>query len=543
MKINITSLLNAEVYNHPVKKLELIETHISWVILTGDFAYKIKKPVNFGFLDFSTLEKRHQYCQQEVLLNSRLADEIYLNVVAISGSPEEPSIAPETDKGAIEYAVKMTQFPQSAQLDNMLEAGKLGTSHMEAIAHMVAHFHQSIPSTTDNQNAKTYGTKDEIQQAVLDNFTVSLDHLKNIKDGDKYREQLNKLMQWATSEYSLLSSKIEQRRVNGFVRECHGDMHLRNMVWLNDKPMAFDCIEFNPQLSWTDVVTEIAFTVMDLQDRKEYLLANRFLNTYLEDTGDYDGLQLMPFYLCYRAMVRVKVSTLRLEQESEVDENGDFDDSGNRKEVDLKSLEKEKQQTHTEFESYLELASSYSHSKKPTLIIMRGMSASGKSTVSQQILGQLGAIRIRSDVERKRMLGSQSSSSEIKQGIYSEESSKQTYQKLSELAKSVIKAGYSVIIDAAFLKYEQREIFRKLADELEVNVIILDVTATHEELKRRIVMRKNDVSDADLKVLEHQIANTKPMHSEELADVLTLDTEQALDSNKVVNEIQNRNKH
>lgn len=530
MKINITKLLNAEVYDHPVKKLELIETHISWVILTGDFAYKIKKPVNFGFLNFSTLENRHQYCQQEVLLNSRLADEIYLDVVAIAGLPEEPSITSKNGKGVFEYAVKMAQFPQSAQLDNMLKAGELGTEKIDAIAHMVARFHQSIPKTSNNKKTDLYGTKEEVQQSALDNFTVTLDHLKNINGGDKYKKKLNELMLWSTSEFSQLSSKIEHRKVDGFVRECHGDMHLRNMMWLNDKPMAFDCIEFNPQLSWIDVMAEIAFTVMDLQDRKEYLLASRFLNTYLEDTGDYNGLRLMPFYLCYRAMVRVKVSALRLEQENTIDET---------KESDPKGLEKEKQETLAEFESYLKLAGSYTKPKTPKLIIMRGMSASGKSTVSQQLLDQLGAIRIRSDIERKRMLGSQTSSNKIKEGIYSEQSSKQTYQKLSELGKSVIESGYSVIIDAAFLKHEQRKTFRELADQLNVNFKILDVTASNKELKRRIVARKDDVSDADLKVLEHQITNTTPLLKDELKDVINLDTEKQLDINKIVREILN----
>lgn len=512
-------MLNSDVYQHPTKDIELIETHISWVILTGDFAYKIKKSVNYGFLDFSTLQKRHDLCKQELELNRRLAPSIYLDVVPITGARDEVIISSSvTDStNVIEYAVKMAQFPQSAQLDNMLTAGKLKTKHIDAIAHMIAEFHQTIKVSDDSMN---YGDKDAVYQPVEENFTQINENL----DTAPYADKLNTLSQWCSNEFSTLKTIFEKRKNDGFIRECHGDMHLRNLIWLNDKPVAFDCIEFNSKLRWIDVISEVAFLVMDLQDRKQQILANHFLNTYLELTGDYDGLSVLPFYLCYRALVRAKVNVLRLKQK------------------DLSS--KERELATTEFESYLELAVTYTQQPVPKLIIMRGLSASGKSTVSQQLLDAAGAIRIRSDVERKRLFKiapTNNMSEKVDNGIYSPDASQRTYKKLLELTSMIIKSGYSVIVDAAFLKQEQREPFQKLAEQLKTPYIIIEIAAPTEILRQRIAQRKNDVSDADLAVLEHQLSNWQPLQAGEKKVAIPVDTTGPLDLPFLVKKLMNDN--
>jgi len=510
--------LYPDVYDHPVHDLKLIETHISWVVLTGEFAYKIKKPVNFGFLDFSTLQKRKLYCEQELQLNSRLTTGIYLDVVAISIQQNKLRI---NEGEAIEYAIQMAQFPQSAQLDNMLATRQLNGYHMEGIGCMVANFHQLAPIADESLN---YGNPHILFQPVEENFTQINENL----DKTDYDETLKQLKQWTESEFNKLTELFISRKKNGFIRECHGDMHLRNLLWLGDiskiepdkGPMAFDCIEFNEQLRWIDVISEVAFLVMDLQERNQYALANKFLNSYLEVTGDYAGLSVLPFYLCYRAMVRAKVGLLRLKQQG-------ISDTDYR-------------QTIEEFETYLKLANSYSQNPAPKLIIMRGVSASGKSTLSEQLLESLRIIRIRSDVERKRLFNitpDTHTSSQIDSGLYSKQASRQTYAKIVELASQLLSAGFSVIIDAAFLKHAQRKLFQRLAEEIDIPYIILQITAPSEVLRQRITDRKNDVSDADLKILEHQLLNWQPLEQDEKEFAININSMEKLNTKELVDRI------
>ena len=516
MKFDITKMLQPEVYNHPVKNIELIETHISWVILTGDFAYKIKKPVDFGFLNFSTLEKRHTCCLNELRLNRRLAPDIYLAVVSISGAADKPVITGSGE--AIEYAVKMAQFSQSAQLDFMLAAGELKVEHMDAIAQMVADFHQHIEIADSSMD---YGNNDVIYQPVEENINQIRENL----DTTLYTDTLATLELWSKDTFEKLKFIFEQRKCDGFVRECHGDMHLRNLVWLDTGPTAFDCIEFNSHLRWIDVISEVAFLVMDLQDRQQPQLANRFLNSYLEVTGDYEGLAVLPFYLCYRALVRAKVDALRLEQKNITEEG--------------------RQLTLTEFESYLQLATTYTDDSTPKLIIMRGLSASGKSTLSQQLVDAMAMIRIRSDVERKRLFSvplnnNEKASNKINAGIYSRQASQQTYAKLLQLTLQVIESGYSGIVDAAFLNYEQREPFQQLAERLNITYIILEITAPEKVLRQRIVKRGEDVSDADLAVLEYQISNWQPLYEDEKNNVISVDSDEEFEIAALVDTVNAR---
>jgi aminoglycoside phosphotransferase family enzyme/gluconate kinase len=508
----IRSLLKPDVYDHPVTDIELIETHISWVILTGAYAYKIKKPVDLGFLDFSTLERRLFCCNEELRLNSRLAAAIYLEVVAISGSQERPVL--HGHGAAIEYAIKMVQFPQQAQLDNMLANGELENYHMDAIADLVAGFHTSTDVAAEDSN---FGDPQHVYQPVAENFTQIRQHIHS----NKYDEQLDALEDWSRGKSSSLEPVFEQRKRDGYIRECHGDMHLRNLVWFNGEPLAFDCLEFNPALRWIDTLSEVAFLVMDLQDRNQPQLAQRFLNAYLEHCGDYPGMRVLHFYLAYRALVRAKVDAIRAGQHG--------------------ISEAEKQDAEEEFQAYLKLARCYTRISKPKLVITRGMSASGKSTLTQPLLELSGAIRIRSDVERKRLFGIKAvaeSAAGIDKGIYSVEAGIKTYEKLLLLANALLEAGITVIVDAAFLKYEQRQPFRELADNRQIPFVIIEFIASADTLRQRIKARKQDVSDADLSVLEHQLATAEPVHESELASLIEIDTEKAFDAEGLLDQIQ-----
>ncbi len=507
-QFDISSMLECDVYNHSVQHIELIETHISWVILTGEFAYKIKKPVDFGFLDFSTLGKRHSFCQQELELNRRMATGIYLEVVPITKI--EGKLVISGGGKPVEYAVKMRQFPQSCQFDNMLLAGELTTGHMDALARMLANFHLTTRRIED------CGSIDLVCQPVEENFIQINQHLGSVQ----YPNVLNELQQWSKSSFVALKPVFEERARDGFVRECHGDLHLRNLVWLNETPVAFDCIEFNAGLSRIDVISDMAFLLMDLHSRQQKILASRFLNCYLEVSGDYAGLSVLPFYLCYRAMVRAKVDALRLEQET--------------------LSEEETEQSRIEFAAYLELAASYRRQATPTLIIMRGVSASGKSTVSQQLLEALGAIRVRSDVERKRLFNidpHDSAATEIESGIYSKEATGQTYSRLAELASGIIRDGFSVIVDAAFPQYAQRTVFQSLARGPGIPFVILDIWAPEDVLRQRIISRKREVSDADITVLEDQLGTRESLHKDESDYVISLDTDDPFAIDAIIDRI------
>jgi uncharacterized protein len=507
----IDSLMLPDLYDPSVEKCELIETHISWVILAGPCAYKIKKAINLGFLDFSSLEKRRFYCQEELRLNKRLAPAIYLAVIPITGTVEHPQWAGEGD--AIEYAIKMQAFPQQAQLDRVLALGALQSRQIDILARHIADFHDQI-DVADLDS--TYGDSGCIYRPIEENFYQIREHVKN----GKALNSLAELERWSQAAFQALQPLFKQRKTAGFIRECHGDMHLRNIAWVDDAPLVFDCIEFNPALRWIDVMSDVAFLVMDLQDRKQPGLAQRFLNTYLENTGDYAGIGVLRFYQVYRALVRAKIDAIRADQVG---------------------IDKEQQaEAEKDFFDYLQLALNYVRPAKPQLIIMRGMSASGKSTVSQSLLDQLGAIRIRSDVERKRLFGlkpEDSGKSAVGEGIYTAEATYRTYRRLTELAAQIIDVGHSVIVDAAFLHYQERVAFRKLADTRQIAFVILECVADVETLRQRIVQRKNDVSDADLKVLDMQCSEWQPLGEDERINTVTIDTGLPVDINSLVSQV------
>ena len=507
--ILIQALMNPAVYNNnEVSKCDLIETHVSWVILTGCHAYKIKKPLNLGFLDFSTLDKRKYYCEEELRLNRRLAPTLYLGVIGISGSPTDPTLhsldnteSGNRDLDYFEYAVKMIQFPQDAQLDRKLGSNKLLPQNIDTIANMIADFHQNIRAA---DNLDQFGTPEHVMQPVRENFTQIRDNLSKVDN----LPQISQLEEWCDSKYRILKPLLKERKARGFIRECHGDLHLRNLAWINNAPLAFDCLEFNPDLYWIDVINEIAFLVMDLDDHEQPAMAQRLLNSYLEKTGDYCGVALLPFYLVYRALVRAKVDAIRAKQ-SDVSSH-------------------DEKQILTEFKSYLDLAYIYTQNSSPCLIITRGLSGSGKTTKTQVLLETIKAIRIRSDVERKRLLGikPENQPTLIEEGIYSQDSTHKTYQKLYDLAGEILNSGYSVIVDATFLNLEKRSLFKKLAEINRLPFIILEFTATPETLRKRVASRRNDASDADLAVLEAQLTRWQTLEEDEQIYTISIDTEQ-----------------
>lgn len=497
----ISSLQNPSVYPHDADRLELIETHISWVFLCGSYAYKIKKALDLGFMDCSTLDKRKFYCEEELRLNGRLAPGLYLAVVPITGTPGQPRLGGSGD--AFEYAVKMRRFPQQALLSHMLEHRLLADTHISQIIAQVASFHQGIPAAPAGSK---YGDPDHVSAPVHENFVQVREHMCDAG----HLELLDQVRAWAEHQYESCYRYFRQRKERGFIRECHGDMHLGNMALIDDAVVIFDGIEFNPDLYWIDVMSEVAFLCMDLEYHGKRNFAFRFLNGYLEATGDYPGLRVFRYYLAYRAMVRAKVACIRLSQ---------------RTGRDLRSPDAQ------EFGRYLRLAFGYTQPQQPVLFITHGLSGSGKSTLSGPLVEPLAAVRIRSDRERQRLFGKGKREGEavtIGKGVYSEDATGQTYAKLAELAEVILESGYSVIIDATFLGRHQRDPFKQLADHLGVPIRILFFRADADVLRQRIRARQragNDISEADPGVLEHQLAVYAGLDEDEQGYTVNIDTQ------------------
>jgi aminoglycoside phosphotransferase family enzyme/predicted kinase len=464
----IQALLNPACYAHPVDSVSLKETHISWLLLAGDFVYKIKKPVDFGFLDFTDLGRRHFFCQEELRLNRRLAAGLYLEVIAIGGSTEKPVLGL---KPAIEYAVKMQRFAEAQLLDHLLTNDRLEVKHLNRLAATLAQFHYDLPSAGVDSG---FGNSDAIALPARQNFQQL-----SMLLGAAYADRLAKLQAASEQEYLHCLPEFKNRLECGWIKECHGDLHLGNIVLLDEQPTPFDGIEFNADLRWIDVLNDIAFLVMDLHQRQRPDFAFAFLNAYLEISGDYAGLSVMRFYLGYRAMVMAKVSAIRALQVK----------------VEL-----------TQCQAYLALAEHFYAPNQPVLIITQGLPGCGKSTLAQIVSEKYQCIRIRSDVERKRLFGLQAhQNSGNGEDIYTESATERTYQHLLDLSRHILRSGFSVIVDAAFLKQAERQQFSGLANQLDVPFAILHIQsddALHYQRIRQRQIENLDASEADIGVYE-----------------------------------------
>jgi hypothetical protein len=495
----VSSLDNPACYDHAVAAVSRIETHISHVLLTGAFAYKLKKPLNLGFLDFSTLDKRRHACEEEIRLNRRLAPDIYLGVVPITGTPEHPHI---NGAGvAFEYAVKMRQFPPDATLDRLDAQGQLSARHIEAIALTLAHFHQTACAHAGANSG--WGEPQQVCQPMVQNFL----HIRPLLADPADQQTLDNLKRWCEAEHARLSPTLSARKRDGYIRECHGDLHLGNLAWVDDQLLVFDCLEFNPDLRWIDIQSEVAFCYMDLMQRGHTDFAWLFLNRWLENTGDYAGLTLLRYYAVYRALVRVKVAVLRAGQTTGAAHNA----------------------TLAEARALLQHAAMLTQPLALRLDITHGLSGSGKTTVSHTLMQTPGAIRLRSDVERKRMAGLDAlarSGAGVGEKLYAADATRRTYAQLAQLAGSLLDAGWPVLVDATFTQRWQRDLLREQAQARGMAFHILDFRLPVAILRERILKRSQegrDASDADLAVLQHQIDSEEALADDEQAAIVNID--------------------
>lgn len=469
-----------------------IDTHISSVILAGDLAYKLKKPLDLGFLDFVDLEARHKACLEELRLNRRLAPQIYLRVCAVTGSIEAPRM--DGDGAAIDWAVCMRRFDPDAILSNLVD--RIDSDLIESLAREVARFHAVIDSCDP---AVSFGSPDVAYAPMTENLAYIRAHAPEATDA------LQPLAAWTAAQRRRLDGVLQTRKRAGHIRECHGDLHLGNVALIEGCPVVFDAIEFNPGLRWIDTMSDTAFLTMDLQERARPDLAYRFLNRYLQDGGDYQGLAVLRFYEVYRALVRAKIAAIRCGQ-------GDLDPRA-------------RDAVHAELDAYLAFAQGLTVPQQGAVIIMRGVSGSGKSHLSRSLPGILRAVCLRSDLERKRLLGIVPGLDATDLGAYTAELTGQTYSRLEAQTRDVVDAGYVAVVDATFLKRTQRARFSRLAASLRVPFVIIDCDAAPELLRQRILARRSqsdNVSDADLTVLAEQLQDREPLDPGEAAQCIAV---------------------
>jgi uncharacterized protein len=510
-ELDIRELLRPDAYTHPVEAIELTETHISWVVRTGTFAYKIKKPVKLDFIDASTVQLRRFLCDEEVRLNRRLAPELYIEVVPIARTQRGLVVGGRGP--AVDYAVRMNQFASSDELPALLEREDVDVVQVAALGAALAQFHFDAAVAAPNRAPER---TQQMYDSVLGNLAQLLAHL----DSPQPAARLGRLVDWTHDRADVLEPIFQMREQSGFVRECHGDLHAANIVRLQNRLVPFDCIEFDPDLRWIDVISDIAFLVMDLSSHSRADLAFALLSRYLEVTGDYDGLRVLPFYAVYRALVRAKVDALMVEK------------------VPARAAE-----FRDRLQKRITAAETWTAPQRPTLILMHGASGSGKSWLSGQLVPALRALRVRSDLERKRLAGiepSAAAGARVREGIYSPEFSHRTYSRLADCAESSLRAGLSVIIDAAFLETTDRRVFRTLAARLKVPCAIVSCEADPITLAQRVTGRsldRKDPSDATLSVLDAQLREIQPFEPDEQRCVIHVDTEEPDALRRVIDEI------
>lgn len=496
---DVARLLTRAAFTHPVSELKLEETHLSWLILTGPFAYKIKKPLRLEFIDTATLARRHYLCNEELRLNSKLAADLYVDVVPITEDRGQLRIGGSGK--AVEYAVRMRQFAATDELDHLLDANDVSANEIAGLADLLASFHECAPlALSDGPNV----TVDRTFDIVLGNLAVLVEQME--RSGSA--APVSRIARWLQERLESERTTLEQRSVSGHVRDCHGDLHSGNVVRFQHRLVPFDCLEFNERLRSIDVLDDLAFLVMDLSGHGRDDLALVLLSRYLEHSGDYAGLQLVPLYAVHRALVRAKIDALS-----------------------MNAMPERAVEFQARLQRRLRGADYWSTSRQPVLVLMHGVSGSGKSWLSEQLVPVLPAISIRSDLERKRLAGidaHRSASAAFQSGIYSPQYSHRTYAHLCECTEAALRGGFNVIVDAAFLDAADRELFHGLARRLGVQMAIIACNADRQVLAKRVEARTrtgDGISDADSNVLAEQLQQLRPFSANEQSHVIPVNTQ------------------
>ncbi|WP_321933319.1 AAA family ATPase [Paraburkholderia sp. J8-2] len=503
------ALSRASTYAHPAGRIVRIETHISVVYLAGRYAYKIVKPVDFGFVNFVRLDARFRCCEAEIRLNAPFAGPIYRETVALffDGRRCKLKRGMRGNVKVVEYAVRMRRFDQRLLFSNLLSNGDLSTTDIDAAATRLAtvHRHARRAGHGPLASAARFGSAALLREQVL----AALAPLEADPRTAHAVEHAG-LRAICESEITRLARHVDARRANGFVRACHGDLHLDNIVRHGRHALMFDCIEFSDALRWIDVTCDLAFMLMDLRAHGQAVYAHRLLNRYLEATGDFAGLAALRLYVVYRALVRALVAKLK---------------AGSPAPHHAPAL-------GGDVARYLTFAASEArimHEAAPWLMLCHGFSGSGKSVASRALAELSGAIRVSSDLERKRLEPfAPPSLGALPASAYTQAALDAHYERLVAHVRDVLNAGYTAIVDATFLKAAHRARFVALARELNRPMLILNFHAPQVRLAERVNARARgprDASDAGAEVLAKQFAQADPLDARERQRTVDLNTD------------------
>jgi len=463
------ALLKPEAYSEHTDKVSLIQTQISFVFLTDEFVYKVKKPVDLGYLDYTTIEKRRFFCEKEVELNIRLCPNAYLGVAAIT--EQDGKITTFGEGRVIEYAVKMLRLPRESMMDNLIESGDVTPEMIDKLSQKIASFHEQA-ATGDEKDE--FGSLDMIKQNTEENFSQSSKYIGTTLS----QKQYDTIMKYTQSFIKHNEALFERRVREGRIRDLHGDLHATHICFCDDICI-YDCIEFNDRFRYGDTASEIAFLAMDLDHYGQADLSRLFLKSYIKKSGDTELVKLLNFYKCYRAYIRGKVANFKLD--------------------DAYIGDSERETAKLTAQSYFHLAHSYTR-ERPQAFITVGLVGSGKTTLAKELAGKLGLVILSSDVTRKRLASipqTEHRYEDIDSGIYSPEFTEKVYQTLFEEAEGILKEGGSVIIDASFIKAGRRKEASELASLTGAEFHIIECVLDEEPSRKRLSGRFKEKTASD----------------------------------------------
>ncbi len=481
-------MFRPEFYPHRPEHIELIQTHISYIFLAGDYVYKVKKAVDFDFLDFTTIERRRFYCNEELRLNRRLAPDVYLDVLEIGEDAKGNIMLGKGDR-IVDYAVLMKKLPRERMLQTLLQQGRIDRQAMDAVARKLSDFHAHAAT---GGNIDEIGGVETIHRNHDENFEETLNYISTTIPEYQYRFIKYYAYDFMDRNHDLLVKRVEDHRI----RDCHGDLHLEHICIMdpglrpstdallgNYSPediIIFDCIEFNERFRYEDVASEVAFLAMDLDCSGHTDCANTFVSAYIRHSGDREIERLLNFYKCYYAYVRGKVTSFRLRADSVIQD---------KREAEISAA------LH-----FFDCAYTYAATlEKPTLILMAGLTGTGKTVLAKSLAPRIGADIIRTDILRKELLHMAPADRHPEafgEGIYRDAVTQKTYGKALDLASEKLREGKSVIIDASYKSSANRQKALTAAEGLKADFFIIECICPENIIKERLALRASDKGEA-----------------------------------------------